>query len=58
VIYLGVFPYIADVDSSDAVDPGDAAINEILGQLADQTHNPEKRERIIDLMMTLPPIAE
>jgi hypothetical protein len=46
------------MDSSDVVDPADAAINELLGQIADRTRDPERRERIIDMMLTLPPITE
>lgn len=46
------------MDSSDAVHPADAAINELLGQIADRTRQPERRERIIDLMLTLPAIDE
>jgi hypothetical protein len=49
---------LSNVDSSDCVDPGDAAINELLGQIADRTRDPERRERIIGLLLTLPPIAE
>jgi hypothetical protein len=46
------------MDSSDAVHAADAAINELLGQIADRTDEPERRERIIDLMLTLPPSRE
>jgi hypothetical protein len=49
---------LSNVAPSDCVDPGDAAISELLGQIADGTRDPERRERILGLMMTVPPIAE
>jgi hypothetical protein len=49
---------MASMDSSDVVEPRDAAVNELLGQIADRTRDPERRERILGLMLTLPPLAE
>ena len=46
------------MDSSDVVDPVDARIYELLAQIAERTEDKERRERIITLMLTLPPIAE
>jgi len=46
------------MDSSDVVDPADARIYELLAQIAENTEDTERRERIIGLMLTLPPIAE
>jgi hypothetical protein len=46
------------MDSSDVVHPADARIYELLAQIAESTEDTEKRERIISLMLTLPPIAE
>jgi hypothetical protein len=51
-------PTVASVDSSDVVDPGDAALNELLGQIADNTQDEQRRERVLGLMLTVPPIAE
>jgi hypothetical protein len=46
------------MDPPDVVHPADAAINELLGQIADRTRDPARCERIIDMMLTLPPITE
>lgn len=48
----------ASMDPFDVVHLADAAINELLGQIAVRTQEPERRERIIDLMLTLPPSRE
>lgn len=55
---VGGEPYIAFMDSSDVADPVDAAVYKLLGQIANRTRDPERRERILGLMLTLPPIAE
>jgi hypothetical protein len=49
---------LAALDSADVVDPADAALNELLAHMADYTHDEEIRQRILDLMLTVPPIAE
>ena len=46
------------MDSSDVVGPGDAALYELLGRIAGATQEEQKRERILDLMLTVPSIAE
>lgn len=57
--YLSVGgPNVASMDSRDTVDPADAALHRLLGDIADKTPDDERRERILDLMMTAPPVAE
>jgi len=46
------------VDSLDAVDPTDAVLQDLLAQIAENTPDKDRRERIIDLMLTLPPIKQ
>ena len=46
------------VDSLDAVDPTDAVLQDLLAQIAENTPDKDWREKIIDLMLTLPPIAQ
>lgn len=46
------------MDAQDRVDPADAAIHALLGHIADDTKDPQKRERILDLMVTVPPVVE
>lgn len=46
------------VDAFDVVDPDDAAMQELLAQIAGRTADKEKRERIHDLNLMLPPIAQ
>src|ERR1700756_4326953 len=40
-------PTVLAMDSSDVVGPGDAALYELLGQIADATREEQKRERIL-----------
>jgi hypothetical protein len=49
---------VAAMDSPDVVDPADAALNELLAYMVDYTHDEERYQRILDLMLTVPPIAE
>lgn len=46
------------MDSDDVVQPGDAALQSVLAAVADRTFDPEKRDRAIDLILTLPPLRE
>jgi len=50
--------YDLAVDSSDVVDPTDAALHQLLAQMAEHTGDERMRERIADLMLTLPPVAQ
>lgn len=46
------------MDAQDRVDPADAAIHTLLGHIADNTKDPQKREKILDLMVTAPAVIE
>jgi hypothetical protein len=54
----GVRSTVTLVDSSDVVDPNDAVLQELLAQIAENTQDKDKREKIIDLIQTLPPITQ
>ena len=51
-------PTVHDVDSNDAVDPSDAAVQALLALTAANTHDDEKRDRLIDAILTVPPLTE
>jgi len=46
------------VDSSDVVDPTDAVLQDLLAQIAERTPDKARRDKIVDLVLTLPPIAQ
>jgi hypothetical protein len=46
------------MDCPDVVDPADAALSELLVRIAERTQDEGRREKLLDLMLTLPPIAE
>jgi hypothetical protein len=46
------------MDPDDVVDPGDAAVQAFLDFTAKNTSEPEKRDFVIDAILTLPPLAE
>jgi hypothetical protein len=50
--------YRLPMDSRDVVDPADAKLQDLLAQLAEMTTDTAKRNPILDLILTLPPIAE
>jgi hypothetical protein len=41
----------------DVVDPADAALNDLLAHLAESSSGSGKRAEILDMMLTVPPIA-
>lgn len=45
------------VGSDDVVDPGDAAIQALLALTAENTDD-EKREKLLDAILTIPPLTE
>jgi hypothetical protein len=49
---------VLNVDSNDIVDPGDAAVQALLALTAENTHDDERRDRLIDAILTLPPLTE
>jgi hypothetical protein len=46
------------VESDDGVDPGDRAIQALLALTADHTDDDEKRDMLIDGILTLPSLTE
>jgi hypothetical protein len=49
---------VLNVAPDDLVDPGDAAIQALLALAAENTHDHEKRDWLIDAILTVPPLAE
>jgi hypothetical protein len=49
---------VPDVESDDVVDPGDAALQALLAAMAENTHDDERREKLLDAILTLSPLAE
>lgn len=49
---------VPNVDSDDIVDPGDAAIQALLALTAENIGDRERRDRLIDAILTIPPIIE
>jgi hypothetical protein len=49
---------VPKVNSDDVVDPGDAAIQALLALTAETTHDHEKREKLLDAILTVPPLTE
>jgi hypothetical protein len=46
------------MESDDVVDPGDAAFQALLAAIAENTHNDERRDRLLDAILTIPPLTE
>jgi hypothetical protein len=46
------------MDASDLFDPNDAVLQDLLAQIAENTQGAHSRDKIIDLILTPPPIAE
>jgi hypothetical protein len=46
------------MDSDDVVDPGDTAVQALLALTAENTHDREKRDWLIDAILTPPPLTE
>lgn len=42
----------------DVVEPGDAALQALLAAIAERTFDPGKRDRVLDLVLTLPPLSD
>jgi hypothetical protein len=49
---------VPKVNSDDVVDPGDAAIQALLALTAETTHDHEKREKLLDAILTVPPLMK
>jgi hypothetical protein len=46
------------MDVDDVVDPGDAAIQALLALTAENTRDEEKRDILMDFILTAPPLGE
>jgi hypothetical protein len=42
----------------DFLDPSDAALQNLLASVAERTGDPARKERLLDYLMTIPPLAE
>jgi hypothetical protein len=49
---------VPKVKSDDVVDPGDAAIQALLAAMAENTRDAERREMLLDAILTVPPLTE
>lgn len=49
---------VANVESDDVVDPGDAAIQAVAAMTAEHTRDEEKRDMLMDFILTAPPLAK
>jgi hypothetical protein len=39
-------------------DPGDAAVQTLLAVMAENTHDDERRDRLLDYILTIPPLTQ
>lgn len=46
------------VNPDDVVDPGDAALQALLAAIAERTHDSQKRDRVLDMILTIPPLRK
>jgi hypothetical protein len=46
------------VKEGDVVDRGDAAMQALLAAIAERTDDDEKRDRLLDYILTIPPLKE
>lgn len=46
------------MESVDLVDPGDAALQALLASMAENTHDFERRDRLLDYVKTVPPLVD
>jgi hypothetical protein len=49
---------VPNVESDDVVDPGDAALPALLAAVAENTRDHERRDRLLDCVLTIPPLTE
>jgi hypothetical protein len=49
---------VPNVESDDAVDPGDAALQALLAAMAENTRDNERREKLLDAIVTIPSLTE
>jgi hypothetical protein len=48
---------VPKVQSDGVVDPGDAAIQALLAAIAKNTHDDERREKLLDYILIIPPLT-
>jgi hypothetical protein len=48
---------VSRMESDDLVDPGDAALQAMLASMAERSHDVERRESLLDHVITVPPLA-
>jgi hypothetical protein len=46
------------VHDDDRVNPGEAALQELLASMAEHTSDPHRRERLLDALITTKPLSE
>ncbi len=51
-------PSVVRMESEGIVDPGDAAIQALMALTAENTRDEQKRDMLMDFMLTAPPLAE
>jgi hypothetical protein len=49
---------VPKVESDDVVDAGDAALQALLAAVAENTRDDERREKLLDAILTIPPLTE
>jgi hypothetical protein len=49
---------VVRMQDQDSVDPGDAALQELLASVAERADDLLKKERLVDYLITMPPLAE
>lgn len=55
---VGTDGYGAAVDSEDVVEPIDALLQQLLAAIAERTADSERRDAIMDHILTIPPVRE
>lgn len=55
---VGPAPTVDPMKDPHAVDPGDAALQELLTSVAEHIHDPAKKASVTDFLLTMKPLAE
>jgi hypothetical protein len=51
-------PIVLQMHAQDVVDPGDAALQELLTNIAERTRDPARRDKLLNFLITMPPLVE
>jgi hypothetical protein len=51
-------PIVLQMHAKDVVDPGDAALQELLANIAERTRDPARRDKLLNFLLTMPPLVE